>query len=72
MTNARRTASALGAGALLLSTAAWACPSCATRDAAGVGVFAMVAGMIAVPYVVAVVAIKIVRRLDCPDVKDPV
>ena len=72
MTLQRGAAAAVGGVILIVTTAANACPSCATRDAAGLGVFALVGCMIAVPYVVAVVAIKIVRRLDSPDGKDSV
>jgi hypothetical protein len=49
---------------LLVPSTAWACPACATRGGAGPGTLALVAGMIAVPYAVAVVALKIIRRLD--------
>ncbi len=41
-----------------------ACPACATRDAAGGGTYALIAGMILVPYAVSIVAIKVVRRLN--------
>jgi hypothetical protein len=60
----RRLAAAAG---LLLSCApalALACPTCATRDAPGLAVLAAVGAMIAIPYVVAVVAIKVVRKLE--------
>ena len=50
--------------AVLAPVAAWACPACATRSGPGAGTLALVAGMIAVPYAVAVVAVKIIRRLD--------
>jgi hypothetical protein len=43
---------------------AWACPSCATREGPGLKLLALVAAMIAVPYAVAVVTIRVVRRLD--------
>jgi hypothetical protein len=49
---------------LLLPSAAWACPACATRSGPGAGTLALVGAMIAVPYAVAVVALKIIRRLD--------
>jgi hypothetical protein len=49
---------------LLLPSTAWACPACATRAAASGGTLALVASMIAVPYAVAVIALKIIRRLD--------
>jgi hypothetical protein len=44
--------------------AAWACPACANRAAPGLGVAGLVAGMIAVPYAITVVAIRVIRRLD--------
>jgi hypothetical protein len=49
---------------MLAPAAAWACPACATRSGPGAGALALVAGMIAVPYAVAVVTLKIIRRLD--------
>jgi hypothetical protein len=48
----------------LIPGAAWACPACATRSSGGAGALTLVAGMIALPYAVAVVALKIIRRLD--------
>jgi hypothetical protein len=51
----------------LAPAAAWACPSCATRSGPGVGTLVLVAGMIAVPYAVAVIAGKVIRRLDRDD-----
>ena len=51
--------------AMMLAPApAWACPACATRSAPGPGTFLLLAGMIAVPYAVAVVALKVIRKLD--------
>jgi hypothetical protein len=49
---------------LLLPSPAWACPACALRESGGPATLGLVAGMIAVPYAVAVVALKIIRRLD--------
>ncbi len=43
---------------------ALACPTCATREGPGVGVFALLAGMVAVPYGAAVVVIRIIRKLE--------
>lgn len=43
---------------------AWACPSCATRERPGVASLALVFAMIAVPYVVTAVVLKVIRRLD--------
>jgi hypothetical protein len=54
----------LVAALMLISAPAWACPSCALRGAAGPGTFALLAGMIAVPYAVAVIALKVIRKLD--------
>jgi hypothetical protein len=54
----------LPAVVLLAPAAAWACPSCATRGAPGAGTLALVAGMIAVPYAVAMIALKVIRKLD--------
>lgn len=53
-------------GALLGSAPALAlaCPTCATREAPGLAVLAAVVGMIAAPYLVALVAIKVVRKLE--------
>jgi hypothetical protein len=51
--------------AVLLSPAvAWACPACATREGPGAATFALIAAMIAVPYAVSAVVLKIIRRLD--------
>ena len=66
MTPARAGLTALASAALVMSApaAAWACPACATRSGPGAGTLALVAGMIALPYAVAVVALKIIRKLD--------
>jgi hypothetical protein len=48
----------------LAPAAAWACPSCATRGGPGAGTLVLLAGMIVVPYAVAVIAAKVIRRLD--------
>jgi hypothetical protein len=53
--------------ATLLPAAAWACPACATRSSAGPGTALLIASLVAAPYAVAVVALKVIRRLD----KDP-
>jgi hypothetical protein len=55
---------ALLALVVLAPATAWACPACAARSGPGAGALALVAGMIAVPYAVAVIALKIIRRLD--------
>lgn len=51
----------------LAPATAWACPSCAMRSGPGLETLALVAGMIAVPYAVAVVAVKVIRNLDRND-----
>jgi hypothetical protein len=56
----------LAATATLYPLAAWACPACATRSS-GPGTLALVGAMIAIPYGVAAVALKVIRRLDRPD-----
>ncbi len=59
------TRAALAAAAVFLaSRMAEACPACATREAAGLGTYALVGAMIAVPYIVSVVAIRVIRGLD--------
>lgn len=52
------------AGVLASSATAWACPACATREGPGATVFALIGAMIAVPYVVAVIALRVIRRLE--------
>jgi hypothetical protein len=56
----------LKAIALLLASPglALACPTCATRDGPGVGVLLAVGAMIALPFVVAAVTIRVVRKLE--------
>jgi hypothetical protein len=54
----------LAAIAALAPGAAWACPACATRSGPGTGTLVLLAGMIAVPYAVVVIAAKVIRRLD--------
>ena len=58
----------LAAAALTLlgPASALACPACASRDAPGSGVWALVGALIAVPYLVAAVAIKVIRNLERP------
>jgi hypothetical protein len=50
--------------AALAPSAAWACPSCAGRDGPGLGALLAVGGMILVPYAVALVAVRVIRRLE--------
>jgi hypothetical protein len=57
------TALALAAVALA-PAAALACPACAGRDGPGMGTLIGVGGMILVPYAVALVAIRAIRRLE--------
>lgn len=42
----------------------WACPACAARESGGRATFALIGLMVGVPYVIAVVAIRVVRALD--------
>jgi hypothetical protein len=63
----RTLAASLAAATALAPALAWACPACATRSGYGAGTAVLIAGLIATPYAVAVVALKIIRRLD----KDP-
>ena len=51
----------VAAATLALPAIANACPSCATREG-GSGVYVMVGLMITVPYLVAAVAFKVIRR----------
>ena len=55
---------ALALALLALPGRALACPSCATREGPGLTTLALVAVMIAVPYVVTMVALRVIRRLD--------
>jgi hypothetical protein len=55
---------AAGLLALLGPASALACPACAARDAPGSGVLVLVGALIAVPYLVAAVAIKVIRNLE--------
>jgi hypothetical protein len=50
--------------ALLAPGAALACPACAAREGPGNGVLALVGALIAVPYLVAAVTIRVVRKLE--------
>jgi hypothetical protein len=57
----------LAAAVVLAPAAAWACPACATRSGPGAGTLVLVGAMIALPYAVVAVALKIIRKLE----KDP-
>jgi hypothetical protein len=48
----------------LMPASAWACSACATRSGYGSATALLIAGLIAAPYAVAAVALKIIRRLD--------
>jgi hypothetical protein len=50
--------------ALLFPGVVLACPACATREGPGAAVFTLIALMIAVPYVIAAVTIRVMRRLE--------
>lgn len=41
-----------------------ACPSCAAREGPGTGTWVLLGAMITVPYAVALVAIRVIRRLS--------
>ncbi len=60
-----RALAALAALAICLTPgAALACPACAAREGPGNGVLALVGALVAVPYLVAAVAFKVVRKLE--------
>ena len=50
--------------ATLAPAVALACPTCAGRDGPGLGALLAVGGMILAPYLVALVAVRVIRRLD--------
>jgi hypothetical protein len=50
--------------ALLAPAAALACPACASREGPGAAVLGLVGALIAVPYLIAAVTIRVVRRLE--------
>jgi hypothetical protein len=60
----RTTAALLAAAAALAPAAALACPACASREGPGAGVLALVGALVSVPYLVAAVTIRVVRRLE--------
>jgi hypothetical protein len=47
-----------------IATPVLACPVCGANDGATWSTLALVGGMITIPYVVAAVAIKAIRRID--------
>lgn len=59
-----RSSSALGATLALLPSLASACPVCAGRETDTSLVLLLVGIMIAVPYAISVVAIRIIRKAD--------
>ncbi len=60
----RRLSGVVALLASLAPAAALACPACAAREGPGGGVLALVGALIAVPYLVAAVAIKVIRNLE--------
>jgi hypothetical protein len=71
LTAARRARALALAAALLASFALSlapstliACPSCATRGGPGTGTYVLIASLVALPYGIVVVVLRIVRRLD--------
>jgi hypothetical protein len=55
----------VAAAAALVRAATWACPMCAERgDPNRLATFALLAGLLAVPYVLGVVVVRIVRKLE--------
>jgi hypothetical protein len=61
---AKMHASASGALALLVTRAALACPSCATRSGGGWSLALLLGGMILTPYLVATVVLRIFRKIE--------
>ncbi len=49
---------------VLAPVVALACPSCATREGPGLGVWALIGAFVAVPYGAAVVVLRIVRNME--------
>jgi hypothetical protein len=55
----------VAASAACLPAAAWACPMCAERgDPNRLATFALLAGLLAVPYALGLVVVRIVRKLE--------
>ena len=50
--------------AVFLPSAAFACPSCASRESPGTGTFTLIGALIGFPYLVAAVAFRMIRRID--------
>jgi hypothetical protein len=59
-----RIATLAALGAWLAPAAAVACPACAAREGPGAAVLGLVGALIAVPYLIAAVTIRVVRRLE--------
>ncbi len=57
-------ATGLASIALLVSDLAWACPSCTGRDGLSLDSAAILAAMISVPFAIAGVVLRIVRRVE--------
>lgn len=49
---------------MMLPTVAWACPVCAGRETNTTMIATLLGLMIAVPYVIAVVVIRVIRKAD--------
>jgi hypothetical protein len=60
----RLAGAALAAATALAPATALACPACASREGPGAGVLALVGALVGVPYLVAAVTIRVVRRLE--------
>jgi hypothetical protein len=60
----RWAAAAGGAAGAAFPALALACPTCATREGSGAGVLLAVAAMITLPFAVALVTIRVIRRLE--------
>lgn len=64
-----RLAAAVATVVLAAPAVALACPACAGRDDPGLGVGTMIALLIAIPYLVATVAIRVIRRVENGDLQ---
>jgi hypothetical protein len=61
---ARTHALASGALVILVSRAALACPSCATRSGGGWSLALLLGAMILTPYLVATVVLRVFRKVE--------
>lgn len=55
---------------LVLAPAAYACPMCALNDKAGLGSWFILLGMLGTPFVVATVAILVMRKIGASSVAE--